>query len=104
MTNRTCCAGKLGMPREPLFKYMCFLNVGNFWSGFEAVRDFNNIKKPLVVKDFLKHLNESVIDSDVIVRMARNLDRQVIMLKVPPEQNSNCFSLTKGEEWDDFQI
>ena len=70
---------KLSQSEETLFKYLCFLRTAEFWRGFEELRNLNGIKKPLLVKDFLYRLDDS-IDINKLLHRADNLNRQVIIL------------------------
>lgn len=73
----------LSQSEQKLFSYLCFLNTAEFWKGFEEMRNINDIKKPLLVKDLLERLDES-IDLDDILRRTANLKRQVILLTSRP--------------------
>jgi hypothetical protein len=74
-----------GMPvylsesEQILFRYLCFLRTAEFWRGFEEIRNIHGVKKPLIIKDFLERLDESIDISDIIGRTAA-LGRQVVVL------------------------
>lgn len=62
-----------------LFRYLCFLHNAEFWRGFEEIRNLHGVKKPLIIKDFLERLDESIDTSDIIDRTLE-LGRQTIIL------------------------
>lgn len=62
-----------------LFRYLCFLRTAEFWRGFEEIRNLHSVKKPLIVKNFLDRLDES-IDLRRLLQRTSELDRQVIIL------------------------
>lgn len=74
-----------GMPvylsesEQILFRYLCFLRTAEFWRGFEEIRNMHGVKKPLIIKDFLERLDESIDTKDIIDRTVK-LGRQVIVL------------------------
>ena len=69
----------LSETERTLFRYLCFLRTAEFWRGFEELRNLHGIKKPLIIKDFLNRLDESV-DSEDLLRRTQKLGRQVIIL------------------------
>ncbi|MBP3369426.1 MAG: hypothetical protein J6L85_01630 [Clostridia bacterium] len=69
----------LSETEQKLFSYLCFLRTVEFWSGFEDLRNFNGVKKPLIIRNFLERLDESV-DTDALIRRASELGRQVIVI------------------------
>jgi hypothetical protein len=69
----------LSESEQTLFRYLCFLKTAEFWHGFEELRNLHAIKKPLLVKDFLSRLDES-INIDNLLRRTAELERQVIIL------------------------
>lgn len=79
-----------------LFRYLCFLRTAEFWHGFEEIRNLNSIKKPLIIRDFLERLDESIDLSNILKRTA-NLERQVIFITLPE------LAKKKGDIWDTFQ-
>lgn len=74
-----------GMPvylsesEQILFRYLCFLRTAEFWRGFEEIRNIHGVKKPLIIKDFMERLDESIDTSDIIGRTVA-LGRQVVVL------------------------
>jgi hypothetical protein len=77
------CGGvSLSETEEKLFRYICFLNVAEFWAGFEKIRDLHHEKKPLVLQNFLEYLDESTDISALITRTIK-LQRQMIILTLP---------------------
>jgi hypothetical protein len=71
----------LSESEQTLFRYLCFLRAAEFWQGFEELRNLHALKKPLLVKDFLSRLDESIDTKDVLERTKR-LNRQIIMLTI----------------------
>ena len=67
----------LSESEQILFRYLCFLRTAEFWRGFEELRNLHGVKKPLIIKDFLERLDESI---DIIGRTAA-LGRQVVVLR-----------------------
>ena len=72
----------LSMTEEKLFLYVCFLNITEFWSDIESLRNIHHIKKPLLIKDFLEHLDESV-EIEHLIKRTLLLKRQVIIVALP---------------------
>ncbi len=64
---------------KTLFRYLCFLRTAEFWHGFEEIRNMHGIKKPLLIKNFLERLDESV-NVDHIMDRTMRLGRQVFLL------------------------
>ena len=89
------CPILLSESEERLFRYLCFLRTAEFWHGFEQIRNLHSIQKPLVIQNFLEHLDESIDLSDIIRRTV-DLQRQVIFVTLP-----NILT-TKGNLWDTF--
>lgn len=83
-------AGKvfLSETEEKLFLYTCFLNIAEFWAGFENFRDLHHEQKPLIIQNFLEFLDISTDISALITRTAR-LGRQVILLTTPLREETN---------------
>jgi hypothetical protein len=72
----------LSETEKRLFHYICFLNVAEFWTGFEMMRDLHHEKKPLVIWNFLEFLDESTDISALVARTIK-LHRQIIILTLP---------------------
>ena len=72
----------LSETEKRLFHYICFLNIAEFWAGFETMRDLHHEKKPLLVQNFLEFLDEA---TDIRAWMERTirLQRQVMILTQP---------------------
>ena len=69
----------LSESEQTLFRYLCFLRTTEFWQGFEEVRNLHGVKKPVLIKDFLERLDES-IDTKCLLERACRLNRQIIIL------------------------
>ena len=69
----------LSESEQTLFRYLCFLRTAEFWQGFEELRTLHALKKPLLVKDFLSRLDES-INIENLLKRTTELERQVIIL------------------------
>ena len=69
----------LSESERTLFRYLCFLRTAEFWRGFEEIRNLHGIKKPLIIKNFLNRLDESIDVGDLLKR-TEELGRQVIIL------------------------
>lgn len=72
----------LSTTEEKLFLYLCFLNIAEFWTDMEKIRDLHHEKKPLLIRNFLEHLDEST-DMRGLVDRTSHLQRQVILLTLP---------------------
>jgi hypothetical protein len=75
----------LSETEKRLFSYSCFLNVAEFWAGFEVMRDLHHEKKPLLIQDFLEYLDEGADISGLIAR-TQKLHRQIIILTSPMDE------------------
>lgn len=75
----------LSETEKRLFHYICFLNIAEFWTGFEAMRDLHHEKKPLLIQDFLEFLDEGADISSLIAR-TQKLQRQIIILTSPLDE------------------
>ena len=69
----------LSESEQKIFGYLCFLQAAEFWHGFEEIRNIHGIKKPLLIKNFLEYLDES-IETDAWMQRTMQLGRQVILL------------------------
>ena len=69
----------LSESEQTLFRYLCFLRTAEFWIGFEQLRNLHGLKKPLIIKDFLCRLDES-IDVTPHLERTNQLKRQIIIL------------------------
>ena len=69
----------LSESEQTLFRYLCFLRTAEFWQGFEELRNLHALKKPLLVKDFLSRLDES-INIENLLQRTTELERQAIIL------------------------
>jgi len=72
----------LSETEEKLFLYVCFLNVAEFWTVIEKIRDLHHEKKPLIIQNFLEFLDESTDVSALVARTIK-LHRQIIILTLP---------------------
>lgn len=77
----------LSETEEKLFLYICFLNIAEFWAGFEKIRDLHHEKKPLLIRDFIEFLDESANINALIAR-TQKLQRQIIILTSPLDEES----------------
>lgn len=53
-----------------LFHFLCFLNLAEFWAGFEAIRDMHHIQKPLFISELLEFLPQNMDTTGVWERIA----------------------------------
>lgn len=67
---------------KTLFWYICFLNIAEFWSDIEYIRNMHHEKKPLLIKNFLEFLDQTT-DLDRLIARTVKLERQVIILTTP---------------------
>ena len=78
-----------------LYHFLCFLNLAEFWAGFEAIRDMHHVQKPLFISEFFEFLPQ---DTDMTGEWERiaSLGRQVFIctpssgsgLKMPPDMQA----------------
>ena len=74
----------LSESEQILFQYLCFLRTAEFWRGFEKLRNLHGLEKPLLIRDFVERLDES-IDVGELMRRTAALNRQTLILTVPWE-------------------
>ena len=77
----------LSETEERLFLYICFLNIAEFWAGFERIRDLHHEKKPLLIRNFIEFLDEEANINALIVR-TQKLQRQIIILTSSLDEKS----------------
>ena len=77
----------LSETEKRLFSYICFLNIAEFWTGFEKIRDLHHEKKPLLIQDFLEFLDDGADISSLLAR-TQKLHRQIIILTIPVEEKT----------------
>lgn len=77
----------LSETEEKLFCYICFLNIAEFWTGFEKIRDLHHEKKPLLIRNFIEFLDKTASINDLIAR-TQKLQRQIIILTSPLDEES----------------
>ena len=69
-----------------LFRYICFLNIAEFWESIQEIRDLHHEKKPLMIQNFLEFLDESA-DISALITRTKQLHRQILILTTSlPEQ------------------
>lgn len=66
-----------------LYHYFSFVNVADFWTRAEKIRNLNFVSKPLFISNFLEFLDESINLTEILER-TNKIGRQVIMF-VPKE-------------------
>ena len=69
----------LSKTEEKLFLYICFLNITEFWSNIESVRNLHNVDKPLLIRNFLEYLDESA-EFEKLIKRSLMLKRQIIFV------------------------
>lgn len=89
-------AGELPLSEteEKLFWYICFLNVAEFWTDVENIRNMHHEKKPLIIKNFLEFLDQTT-DIDGLIARTTKLGRQVIILTLPMDERLKTKWLSK---------
>lgn len=70
----------LSASESNLFDFLCFLNVIEFWQGFEVIKDFNHIKKPIIITELFEMIDES-IPKDFILKRLEMLHRQIFLIE-----------------------
>ena len=72
----------MGQINEKLFLYICFLNIAEFWSDIESIRNINYVKNPLVIKNLIECLDESA-EIENLIKRTLMLKRQMIFVTLP---------------------
>ena len=68
----------LSTSERTIYHFLCFVYIAGFWQGFEKIRDLNYEPKPLVIEDFVNHIDES-IDIRPYIDKAKSLGREIII-------------------------
>lgn len=87
----------LSETEEKLFWYICFLNVAEFWTDVENIRNMHHEKKPLIIKNFLEFLDKTT-DIDGLIARTTKLGRQVIILTLPMQESLKKKWMGKNDE------
>ena len=87
----------LSETEEKLFWYICFLNVAEFWTDVESIRNMHHEKKPLIIKNFLEFLDQTT-DIDGLIARTIKLGRQVIILTLPMQESLKKKWMGKNDE------
>lgn len=87
----------LSETEEKLFWYICFLNVAEFWTDVENIRNMHHEKKPLIIKNFLEFLDQTT-DIDGLIARTTKLGRQVIILTLPMQESLKKKWMGKNDE------
>lgn len=87
----------LSETEEKLFWYICFLNVAEFWTDVETIRNMHHEKKPLIIKNFLEFLDQTT-DIDGLIARTTKLGRQVIILTLPMQESLKKKWMGKNDE------
>ena len=61
-----------------IYHYLCFLHLLRFWDGMQELRNYKDVKLPVLMNDFSKHLKESA-DRNFLFSQAKDLARQVLI-------------------------
>ncbi len=78
-----------------LYHYLSFINIADFWSKAEKIRNLNRVNKPLIVSNFLELLEDN-IDLSEVVRCTKQIDRQVIIFS--EKQVNHTLPLNQDKE------
>ena len=70
----------LSASEQNLFDFLCFLDMVEFWEGFEKTKNFKHIKKPIVITELFEMIDES-IPKDFIIKRLKKLDRQIFLIE-----------------------
>lgn len=73
----------LSESEKVLYHYLSFISIADFWSKAEKIRNLNHVNKPLVVSNFLEHLDDTIDLSEIVCR-TNKIDRQVIIFSEKP--------------------
>lgn len=63
-----------------LFDFLCFLNIIEFWESFKEIKDFNHIKKPIIITELFEMIDEA-IPRDFIIERLKQLNRQIFLIE-----------------------
>ena len=69
----------LSETEQIIYHYLCFIHTARFWQDFERMRDLNANLKPLVIKDFVERVDDTV-NIDQYLKKANELSREVIVI------------------------
>ena len=64
------------------FNFICFLNINRFWNEAGSMKNANQVKKPLFVKDFLGTFDAKEDTRKRFIDMALSLGRQVLFTDI----------------------
>lgn len=67
---------ELSEQEKAIFNYICHLKALSLWDGFEEIRNFHYIKKPIIVRLFSPNREKTNSEEEFIEKM--NVGRQVI--------------------------
>ena len=91
----------LSETEEKLFRYTCFLNIAEFWEGFEFLRDLHYERKPLMIRNFIEFIDESADISGLIARTQRLCGQTIILTRSMDEDTKKkCKGENNGGETD----
>ena len=63
-----------------LFDFLCFLNITEFWEGFQEIKDFNQQPKPIIITELFELVDQS-IPKDFIINRLKKLNRQIFLIE-----------------------
>ena len=92
--NGEFCVENINCPDQPIslsenelvvYHYLCYLHLSRFWSEVETLQNQNHLTLPLIIDDFLDHLDKA-IDIAQLVKKAQKLNRQAFFAKSNQEK------------------
>ncbi len=75
----------LSETEERIFRFLCFLNVAEFWEGYGKLRDLHYENKPLLIRNFVEYLDGSMDIKELLARAERQ-GRQMFLLTDSPSE------------------
>lgn len=63
-----------------VYHFLCYLHLLRFWDGMQDLRNYKDIKLPILIRDFADRLDES-IDAEALYAQADGLNRQRLIIK-----------------------
>lgn len=63
-----------------IYHYLCFLQLLRFWDGMQQLRNYKDVKLPVLIRDFSEHLDGSV-DIRALYARTNGLPRQRLIIK-----------------------
>lgn len=70
----------LSQSESTLFDFLCFLNITEFWEGFEEIKNYNRFSKPIIITELFELMDEAIPRNFILNRLKR-LNRQIFLIE-----------------------